>query len=636
MRRGVARVTQALAVGFVLGATAAQAQITISVDDLRTLEGNAPFALNPGIAVRVSGPPTVSINVPYTVQSGSAVAGTDFLAVPASGVLSFPAFSSAPQYITGIQILGNTFDQWSPTLMQDRAFFVQLGTPTPAAGGVLDKSRGTVTIIDDDHPNAGVQFFSVVSTGTATIGQNKLQWRVPSGAATVRIVWKQGVGSCAFPSDTDLLGDGWTSVVAGSAGALQYYTHTSLTIGTSYCYSVFAFNGAGMPSSGADVPHVKATPIDTTGKILWAYATGAASVVPPSVGADAIYTTDSSGVVHAMSRVTPLGEWPSGWNPVAVGKPTQNRSAVVPMGSRTRLFLGTDGGGVHAIDGKTGTIVWSRSSTFGLTQLPSGGGLQAQPAGLFKSFTGNNDMLLVGANNGASSTFFALDPATGNNLVAAFSNPFMSGVMGQAVVDYAKNRVYFLTTAASATLFSLDLGPVGTPTLALSTLPGGNPLTFTGSNGSAVLRNSHLVWGDTVNKVLGFDLTTGTAYSAVTGDGAVKGFLWPDRRNTQLYFSTNNNVQCLRDNGTSFSSCAGVWPVAAVTPSMVLQIPGTDYIFVGDGQGRLVEINVSTMTSTPLLLENGVQIGSPSLDGPNGVLVVGSASGTIYGVRVPY
>jgi len=69
---------------------------------------------------------------------------------------------------------------------------------------------------------------------------------------------------------------------------------------------------------------------------------------------------------------------------------------------------------------------------------------------------------------------------------------------------------------------------------------------------------------------------------------------------------------------------------------MVLQQPGTDFIYVGDGQGNLVQIDVSDQSKTPLTLENGVQIGAPSLDGPNSIVIVGSATGTIYGVRVPY
>lgn len=636
MGGGVARITQALTAAVLLSAAAAQAQIPVSVDDVRVAEGSSGF-WSISIAVRLSGPPPTSVTVDYTILPGSALSGTDYTAVPANGTLTFPALSSAPQFIPGVQINGDGVDEWSLTLQQDKAFFVQLSNPS--SGIVIDKGRGTVTLIDDDHANPpGVQFLTAVSTGTGAIGQNKLQWRIPgapSPVANVHIAWKQGAG-CSFPlSETDITGGGLVNVGSAAApGAVQTYVHGSRPIGTPHCYSVFTYNGAGFPCGPTEIAHVKATPIDTTGTIAWSYASGAASVVPPSVGTDAIYTTDNVGVVHAMNRVAPLGEWPSGWNPVAVGKPTQNRSAVVPMGSRSRLFLGTDGGGVHAIDGKTGTVVWSRSA---VTALPNVGGVQAQPAGLFKAFGGNNDMLLVGTNAGASNTFFALDPGTGNNLGSLYSNPLMGNVTGMAVVDYASNRVFFLTTAASGTFFGLDLGPSGAPNLTLATtLPGGNPRTFTGTNGSAVLRNSHLVWGDNASTVFGLDLTTGTAYSVGTGDGAVKGFLWPDRRDDRLYFSTNGNVQCLRDAGTTFASCGGAWPVPVTSPSMVLQKPGTDYLYVGDGQGRLIQIKVSDQSSLPLMLESGVQIGAPSLDGANNILVVGSATGTIYGVRVPF
>jgi len=635
MRRGVARVTQALLMGAVLlCAAAAQAQITISVDDVRTLEGSAgPWGLL--VPVRLSGPnpgPTI-IKVNYMLVAGSATAPSDFTL--SSGTLSF-GIGVQTQNIT-ITIQGDTTDEWSPTLMQDEAFFVQLSLPT--GGGVIDKGLGTVTLIDDDHPSAGVQFLTAVSTGTSASGQNKLQWRVPSGlvGGNIKVAWKQGVG-CAFPlSDTDTAGGGLISpITPGSAGTVQTLVHASRPLATPHCYSVITYNALGIPSS--EIAHVKATPIDTTGKIAWAYATGAASVVPPSVGADGIYTTDSNGVVHAMSRVAPLGEWPTGWNPVAVGKPTDNRSAVVPMGSRTRVFLGTENGGVHAIDGKTGTIVWSRSSAFGSTQLPTAGGVQAQPAGLFKAFTGNNDMLLVGTNTSATNTFFALDPATGLNL-ATYSHPSMGNVMGQAVVDYGSNRAYFLTQATGATLFSLDLGPAGTPMLALVlTTPFLNPLPEPpGSTGSPVLRGNHLTWGDSSSQVNGLDLLAGTAvYANSTGDGPVKGFVWPDRRDNRIYFASNTRVQCLKDTGTSFTSCGGSWPVSVSSPSMVLQMPGTDFIYVGDSGGNLVQINVSNQLTTSLPLENNVQIGSPSLDGPNAILVVGSATGTIYGVRVPY
>jgi hypothetical protein len=433
-------------------------------------------------------------------------------------------------------------------------------------------------------------------------------------------------------SDTDTFGGGL--VVVGSAagqGAVQTFAHTGRPIGIPHCYSVFALYALGIT---AEIAKVKATPIDTTGSILWSYASGAASVVPPSVGADAIYTTDSVGVVHAMKRGgSGGGDWPSLWNPLAVGKPTQNRSAVIPVSSGTRLLLGTDGGGVHAVDGRTGALVWSRSSAFG-SALPNLGGVQAQPAALLKGFGGNNDMLLVGTNAGASNTFHALDFQTGNTQDVPYPNGLMGNVVGQAVVDYAFNRVLFLTSNASGTVFGLDLGVAGTPKLSLATLPATNPLSFGGSSGAAVLRNNRLLFGDNNGKVFGLDLATGTSYSASTGDGNVKGFVWPDRRDDRIYFSGNSKVLGFRDTGSAL--VGPLWNVSLTTPSMVLQQPGTDFIYVGDGQGNLVQIDVSDQSKTQLTLENGVQIGAPSLDGPNSIVIVGSATGTIYGVRVPY
>jgi hypothetical protein len=612
-------------------ASLAQAQIPIRVTDVRAVEGSTGF--HPVIVpVNVSGPPPVTITVDWTLVAGTATAPADF--TMANGTLSFPAFSSAPQNIS-VQVNGDTLDEWSPTAMQDAVLFVQLSNAS--AGGVIDKGRGTLTLIEDDHTNAGIQFLTAVSTGSSVSGQNKLQWRVPgapSAVTNVTVVWHQGAG-CTFPaSTTDIAGGGSFTVAAFAAGAVQSTVHSGRPL-TPHCYSVFAVNGAGLPSP--EIARVKATPIDTTGSILWSYASGATSVVPPSVGADAIYTTDSVGVVHAMTRGTGAGagEWPPLWNPLAVGKPAQNRSAVIPVTTGTRLLLGTDGGGVHGVDGRSGTLVWSRSAVFG-TALPSLGGVEAQPAALLKSFGGNNDMLLVGTNNGAANTFHALDLASGSTQDVPYANGLMGNVMGQAVVDYAANRVFFLTSDATGTLFGLDLGVSGTPKLTLATLAGGNPKSFGGSSGAAVLRNNRLFFGDSNGKLFGVDLATGASFSSSTGDGNVKGFVWPDRRDARLYFATNGNVQCQRDNGAGFSGCSGSWPVPVTSPSMVLQNPGTDFIYVGDGQGRLVQIKVSDMSTTPLLLESGVQIGAPSLDGPNGVLVVGSATGTIYGVRVPY
>jgi PQQ-like domain/Calx-beta domain len=629
MSRKVRPITSGAAVLLLACASVAHAQIPIRVTDVRPLEGSSGNHVIT-VPVTISGPPPTAITVDWTLVEGSATSGSDFSM--ASGTLTFPALSGASQNIS-VTINGDGGNEWSATSMQDEVFFVQLSNVS--SGGAIDKGRGTVTLIDDDRLRPGVQFLTAVSTGTSVSGQNKLQWRIPGaqiGAINVEIAWKQGAG-CTFPlSDTDTAGGGL--VVVGSAaaqGAVQTFAHTGRGIGVPHCYSVFAVYASGIT---AEIAKVKATPIDTTGSILWSYASGAASVVPPSIGADAIYTTDNLGVVHAMKRGgTGGGDWPSTWNPLAVGKPTQNRSAVIPVSTGSRLLLGTDGGGVHGVDGRTGTLVWSRSSAFG-SALPSLGGVQAQPAALLKSFGGNNDMLLVGTNNGASNTFHALDLATGNTQDAPYPSGLMGNVMGQAVVDYAFNRVLFLTSNSSGTVFGLDLGVAGTPKLTLATLPGGNPIAFGGSSGAAVLRSNRLLFGDNNGKLWSLDLASGVSYSQATGEGNVKGFVWPDRRDDRIYVSCDDEVLGFRDTGSAL--VGPLWNVSLTTPSMVLQKPGTDFIYVGDGQGNLVQIDVSDHSKTQLMLENGAQIGAPSLDGPNSIVIVGSATGTIYGVRVPY
>jgi len=368
-------------------------------------------------------------------------------------------------------------------------------------------------------------------------------------------------------------------------------------------------------------------------------------VVPPTVGADAIYTVGTDGVVHAMQRGDTGGTWPPNWEPVGLGRPAHNRSPVVPMADGPRLFIGTESGEVHAVDGRTGAILWSRSQKFNNTQLMPGAstGVQATPAGLFKAWGGENDLILVGTSIAAVGTkFFALSPATGATI-----DDFPSGgdvppgpvdnVLGMAVVDYGvPNRVYFGTTGGTCTLWSLDLGVAGAPDLTMSGLAWSPKPLGAGTMGSPVSRGGRLY----------LDVDTGAAASlyALTvadgslsapynhGDGPVKGFPWPDRRDTRLYFATDNKVHGVRDDGPTISP---LWsPITVNSPSIVLQRPGTDELFAGNGIGQLLKIDVVSRAVAPIQLTNAaVQIGAPSLDGSHNLIHVGSAKGVIYAVR---
>jgi outer membrane protein assembly factor BamB len=370
------------------------------------------------------------------------------------------------------------------------------------------------------------------------------------------------------------------------------------------------------------------------------------TVVPPTVGTDAVYTVSTDGVVHAMERGEAGGPWPAAWNPVALGKPAHNRSPVVPLPQGSRLFVGTESGEVHAVDGKNGSLAWSRSPLFGVGALPSSGGVQGTPAGLFKAFSGLNDALVVGSNVGAASnTLYLLDPVNGSNL-STHTHGNLGAVLGMGVVDYPGNRAFVLTTASAGTLWGFDLGPAGSPSLNPSPLVGGNPVAIgiSGASGSPVLRNGRLYFGVGNDLVL-YRLSDGLRRSANLADGAIKGFVFPDRRNADLYLSTDNNVWGMRDTLESEPPpFTWLWQVTDITaPSIVLHWPGTDYLYVGgkdaSGDGRLYQIDVASptpeSTKKSVLLEPDSQIFAPSLDGPNNLVLVGSATGVVYAVRVP-
>ena len=463
MRRTVSRVTLAVVGVLLASAMRAHAQLPLSIDDVRTPEGSAGM-WGLSVPVRLPGPPPSNVTVTWTLVPGSATAPADFSMIPPSGSLTFSALIDSTKYIN-VQIVGDTVEEWSPTLKQDKVFFIELSNPVNAT---IAKDRGTITLLDDDrltvNQKPGVQFLSAVSGSVsphgATNGQVKLQWRVPAAQAPpIDVVIRENVGAaCTFPPATTAGAAVANTGPPPGPGMVQTYTHSNLALNQLHCYSVFSRYGAG---DTTEVATIKATPFSAAGTIAWTYASGSTSVVPPTVGTDAIYTVDNQGTVHAMLRGTAGGAWPPSWNPVAVGAPTQNRSAVVPTSGGSRLFLGTDGGGVHAVDARFGTIVWSRSANFGGTALPNVGGaaIQAQPAGLFKDFGGNNDMLLVGTNEVVpNNKFFALDPATGNTLGPIYGNSIMGGVGGMAVVDYAANRVYFSNASVGATLIGTRPG----------------------------------------------------------------------------------------------------------------------------------------------------------------------------------
>jgi len=222
--------------------------------------------------------------------------------------------------------------------------------------------------------------------------------------------------------------------------------------------------------------------------------------------------------------------------------------------------------------------------------------------------------------------------------VSTYSHGLLGAVEGMEVVDYDNNRVFMLTTATSGTLWGFDLGTAGSPSL---NALGGYPVSLGTANGSPVLRNGRLYFGTANGEVHVYRLANGAQSTLGLSDGEIKGFVFPDRRNGDLYFSTNSRVWGVSDTlEPSSPMLTPQWFVDDIpAPSIALHRTGTDFVYVGSGNGRLYQIDAAAAdpkaTKKYVELEAGSQIGAPSLDGPNNLVLVGSATGVVYAVRVP-
>jgi outer membrane protein assembly factor BamB len=385
----------------------------------------------------------------------------------------------------------------------------------------------------------------------------------------------------------------------------------------------------------------RARPFDAAGNVKWKLFTGMSMMAPPTVGVDAVIGLSNDTYVHAMLRGPLGGTWPAPWKPISLGAVAQYRAPVVPLPAGSRAFIATQDGWVQAVDTSNGNLLWS-------TQLPEGD-VRGAPAGIFTSFGGKWDYVLVGTSSGTNDHLYALDPASGA-VIDAFPGPAdgaigsIGAILGAPAVDYAGNgRVYFASRlgSASETLWCLDLGPAS-DALRLGWKSGApDEITV-----SPVLANGRVYVVDIAGFAWSIRASDGlNAYSLDLSDGDGKGFVFPDRRNTDLYVATQTQVHGLTDTlGSALGPKPG-WasPLtipASGHPSVVLLQPGTDNLYVGVDQptAGLLRIDAAsgTIASSLPLESSPLAVGAPSLDIGFDLIHVGSGAGILYAVELPF
>jgi outer membrane protein assembly factor BamB len=316
------------------------------------------------------------------------------------------------------------------------------------------------------------------------------------------------------------------------------------------------------------------------------------------------------------------------------------------------FFVTTQDGRVHSVNAATGALVWSTQLTQSDGTTPAGA--TAAPAGIFSDFGAPWSYLLVGTREAGGNLFYALDPYTGG-VIDWFPKPVdgtfdIGAINSMASVDYGTRTVFFAsrgTALTPETLWCLTLGP---PTDALQLgwnrdvdNVDGSPTLRWGGDRVYVGNNQGVVWAvDKTDGVLG--------YSYATNDGMVQAFVFPDRRNSRIYFSTvgsgplDGSVWGLNDTGTAlqtvWDSPYRVWGIKDVSPVLFLADTGSLYVGTSEAAasgGGLYRIRVdlanpNSILDARILESTPVTIGAPSLDGPNNLIHVGSEGGVLYAV----
>jgi outer membrane protein assembly factor BamB len=540
----------------------------------------------------------VSATVSYEDLDGTLVldvltdfAPGDFVTVTGLSFASFTAVSSADELELEVDDLGSVID------LDDKRIFVD---------GSTDVS---------------------IFAATARDSEVELQWVFPDAGACDFVIIRRGVGSFPGPGGTPIDDVPCTGLMG------MPYSSTDLTAanGVEYYYSAFVDNGPGYTAG----KFVKARPFDTSGSVQWAYSTAATSMAPPGLKIDAgnsyVYVVSNDGILHGLNGDASGGDWISGFIPNDLGAPAQARPPVVSFpvgGSPAAAFLSSQDGVVHAINATDGSTEWTQAiSTM----------VQAAPAGHFSAFSaGATDLLLVGTRNAsAANSLEALRFDTGlpqwsfvNDLVQGDGKE-IGVISGGASIDYGNQRIYFASRTrpgSTATLWGIDFTPALLWKAALGNI-----------DGSPVRYDGRVYVGNNAGVVHAVDAGSGAPqWSRALGDGPVKGFVFPKLGSSILFVSTNNKVWAIEDKIGSGDVVPG-WPVAITSPSFPLHPPGSPYVIVGSGDGKLYQIDLaSPSTPASVILGPGTAaVGAPTLDIVKSMIYVGTEAGIIYGVLYP-
>ncbi len=490
------------------------------------------------------------------------------------------------------------------------------------AQAILEAIEVALAVLESCSGTARLAFFNVRSGDS----ENGLFWVNPVAPyAATRVLFRTDTypSGVTDPQATHL------GPFPGSPGVVGSTTHTGLDNGTTYYYAAFAEDGAGVASAARTS---RGRPEDTLGAFRWAYTIGRPRPVAAVNGSSFPYMALSDDALHAMRVVD--GGWPSSWKPAAIAAPAAARPTTLPfaIGGQRMSFVGSRTGVVHAVNADSGALVW--------TSPPLGGQVLSSVSGAFAAFGETVDYLFVGVRTPAGGgRFHALNPLNGTIRWSFDAGGSLGAVVTQPSVSpttaTTPGRIYFASRARGGTdtVWCLQYAPASF-TVVWSAKPGD-------VNTSPTVRMGSVYVGTTADELHSLDADDGTVRwptPYATGDGPISLFVFRPLGTDRLYFSTANAAHALTDMG---SAAVAFWTAPVSLPNPSVPVPVGPNVYVSAADGRLYQIDQTATTPSPIPVSVGdpsapAALGQLTFDNSNGIVIVGSADGIVYGLHFPF
>lgn len=162
---------------------------TLSVNDVTVTEGNSG-TVNATFTVSLNRASDQTVVVEYSTSDGTAVAPTDYLAVPVTPITFLPGVTSRTINVT---VNGDTIHE------PDETFFVNLSNPINAT---ITDTQGIGTIKNDDAPpSISINDVSVTEGNTGTVNATFTVSLSTASASTITVQYSTADGTARAPLD---------------------------------------------------------------------------------------------------------------------------------------------------------------------------------------------------------------------------------------------------------------------------------------------------------------------------------------------------------------------------------------------------------------------------------------------------